>query len=243
MIVLRPTLTVLGALFLTFLIACGAYGLSDVAARHSYDVHTRYRAVRALEVDGGDGDVHLTTAPAGSPVAVVEHITEGLSSPHNQAVLGAGGVLHVSASCSFVFSNSCAASYVIAVPPGVAVDARSGGGDVDAHDLTTTGPLELSSGDGDINALGIRAANVTLQSGNGDVTATLNAAPTRLEATSGNGDVNLAVPNTTYSVHPHAGNGSVSDSTLRIDPRSPRSITASSGNGDVTVRAAGAAGH
>jgi hypothetical protein len=32
----------------------------------------------------------------------------------------------------------------------------------------------------------------------------------------------------------------VSDNTLRIDPTAPRTITASSGNGDVTVKAAGA---
>jgi Histidine kinase len=54
-----------------------------------------------------------------------------------------------------------------------------------------TGPLRLSSGDGDVNALGIRATNVTLQSGNGDVTATFDRAPTRLDASSGNGDVTI----------------------------------------------------
>lgn len=213
-------MTVLGALFLTFLIACGAYGMSDVASRHAFDVHASYRGVRALQVDGGDGDVHLTAAPAGSAVTVVEHVTEGLTSPHNQAVLAAGGVLRLSASCSFVLSNSCAASYTISVPPGVAVHAHSGNGDVDA--------------------VGLSAPTVTLQSGNGDVTATFNQAPTRLEASSGNGDVTLTVPNATYAVHATSGNGSVSDGTLRIDPSAPRTITASSGNGDVTIRAAGA---
>jgi len=221
-IVLRLTLTVLGALLLTFLIACGAWGLSDLAARHSYDVRAGYHGVQSLRVDGGDGDVHLIGAPSGSNVSVVEHVTEGLSSPRRVAVVGAGGVLRLSASCTVVFSNSCGTSFTIAVPPGVAVDAHSGGGDVDAH--------------------GITASDVTLESGNGDVTATLDQAAVRLQASSGNGDVTLTVPNTTYAVHATSGNGSVSDGTLRIDPSARRTIIATSGNGDVTVKAAGAAG-
>lgn len=241
MIVLRLTLTVLGALLLTFLIACGAYGLSDVAARHSFDIRTSYPGVQALQVEGGDGDVHLTAAPAGSAIAVVEHITEGLTSPHSEAVLAADGVLHLSAGCSSVFSNSCGASYSISVPAGVAVDARSADGSVEASNLTTSRALKLRSSNGDVTALGIQAANVTLQSGNGDVAATLDQAPTRLEAGSGNGDVTLTVPNTTYAVHASAGNGTVSDSTLRTDPSSSRTISVSSGNGDVTIRAAGVA--
>ncbi|MBV8221645.1 MAG: DUF4097 family beta strand repeat protein [Solirubrobacterales bacterium] len=238
----RLALTVLGALLLAFVIACGAYGLSDVAARHSFDVRTSYSGVQALEIDGGDGDVHLSTAQAGSAVAVVERVTEGLTSPHSDAVRTAGGVLHLSAACSFVFSNSCGAGYTISVPPGVTVDAHSGGGNVDADNLTTTGPLKLSSGDGDVNALGIHAADVTLQTGNGDVTATLNEVPTGLKASSGNGDVNLTVPNVTYAVHATSGNGTVSDGSLRIDPTARRTITATSDNGDVNIKAAGTAG-
>ncbi len=133
-----------------------------------------------------------------------------------------GGVLRLSADCSFVFSNSCGASYSIEVPAGVTVDAHAGGGDVDAH--------------------GISARSVTLESGDGDVSATLSQAPARLKASSGNGDVTLTVPNMTYAVHASSGNGTVSDNTLRIDPTAPRTITASSGNGDVTVKAAGAIG-
>jgi len=218
----RLALAVLGALLLAFLIACGAYGLSDLAARHSYDVRASYHGVHALRVDGGDGDVHLVGAPSGSAVSVVEHVTEGLSSPSRVARVGAGGVLRLSAACTVVFSNSCGISYTVAVPSGLTVDAHSGGGDVDAR--------------------GIGAGNVTLESGNGDVSATLERAPSRLEAKSGNGDVTLTVPNVTYAVHASSGNGNVSDGSLRIDPSSPRTITATSGNGDVTIKAAGNAG-
>ena len=239
---LRRALSVLGALLLALLIAYGAFELIDLASRHSFDVRASYAGVRSLEVDGDSGDVHLTGAPAGSEVAVVEHVTEGLSAPRREALRGADGALRLTTSCSIVVNNNCSVSYTIAVPPDVAVNAGSGEGDVDANGLSGTGPLKLSSGNGDVNAIAISAGNVTLESGNGDVNATLDRAPTRLDASSGNGDVTLTVPDTTYAVHASSGNGTVSDATLRTDPSSPRTITASSGNGDVTIRAAGAAG-
>lgn len=235
----RLSLTVLGGLLLALLIAYGAYELIDIGSRHSFDVSASYGGVRSLEVDGGTGDVHLTSAAAGSEVLVVEHVTEGLSTPDRRAARGANGALHLSATCSVTISNNCGVSYTIAVPPGVAVTADSGAGDVDARGLSATAPLKLSSGNGDVDAAGIDAANVTLESGNGDVTATFDRAPERVDASSGNGDVTLTVPNATYAVHASSGNGTVSDDTLRIDPSAPRSITASSGNGDVTVQAAG----
>jgi hypothetical protein len=236
---MRRSLTVLGSLLLALVIAYGAFELIDLGSRHSFDVSAGYGGVRSLEVDAGSGDIHLTTGAAGSEVLVAERVTEGLTTPDRKAVRSPGGALRLSASCPIDITNFCRVSYTIRVPPGVAVNAESGNGTVDAQDLSMTRPLKLSSGNGDVNATGIDADNVTLDSGNGDVTATLDRAPTRLDASSGNGDVTLTVPNTTYAVHASSGNGSVSDSTLRIDPSSPRSITASSGNGDVTVRVSG----
>jgi Putative adhesin len=236
---LRRALAALGALVLAFLIAYGAFELINIASRHSFDVRAGYGGIRSLEVDGGSGDVHLTGAAAGSELVVVEHVTEGLTSPSRTAVRGSGAALRLSTSCPVEVSNNCGVNYTIAVPAGVAVTADSGDGNVDARGLSTTGPLKLSSGNGDVNATGIDGGNVTLESGNGNVTATLDRAPTRLDASSGNGDVTLTVPNIAYAVRLSSGNGTVSDDTLRIDPSSPRLITANSGNGNVTVRATG----
>ncbi|HUB05187.1 MAG TPA: DUF4097 family beta strand repeat-containing protein [Solirubrobacteraceae bacterium] len=235
----RRALAALGGLALVWLIGWCAFELIDLVSRHTFDVTTTYAGVRSLEVEGGTGDVHIAGGTAGSGVVVVEQVTEGLTTPHRNAVRGAGGALRLSASCPIGVTNYCRVSYTVTVPPGVSVTADSGAGDVDAHGLTTTAPLKLSSGDGDVDAVGVTAGNVTLESGNGDVTATLDQAPTHLDASSGNGNLNLTVPNATYAVHASSGNGSVSDPTLRIDPSSPRSITASSGNGNVTIHAAG----
>jgi hypothetical protein len=237
----RRAPAVLGGLLLAFIIAWGAFVLLDLASRHSFDVSASYGAVRSLEVAADAGDVRLAVGAPGSDVVVAEHVTEGLITPHREALRGAGGALHLRASCPTGLGSNCGDSYTIAVPPGVAVVAESGDGDVDARGLSTTTRLKLTSGNGDVNALGIRAPTVTLQSGNGNVTATLDRAPTRLDSSSGSGDVKLTVPNTTYAVLATSRNGNVSDATLRIDPSSPRKITASSGNGNVTIRAVGVA--
>jgi hypothetical protein len=241
-VTVRLSLTALGGLLLALLIVYGAFELIDIGSRESFDTSATYGGVRSLEVEGGTGYVHLTGAAPASKLVVVEHVIGALTTPDREAVRGPGGALRLSSSCPVGISNYCQVSYTIAVPPGVAVEVDSGAGDVDARGLSTIAPLKLTSGDGDVNAFGIGAGNVTLQSGNGDVTATLVQAPARLSASSGNGDVTLTVPNTTYAVHATSGNGSVSDSTLRTDPSSPRSIVASSGNGNVTVRAAGRRG-
>jgi hypothetical protein len=147
---MRLSLTVLGGLLLAILIAYGAYELIDIGSRHSFDVATGYGGVRSLRVDGGTGDVHVTAAAAGSEVIVIEHVTEGLSAPDRKAVRGAGGALRLSASCSVTISNNCGVSYTIRVPPGVAVNADSGAGDVDARGLNTSAAVKLSSGNGDV---------------------------------------------------------------------------------------------
>ena len=52
-------------------------------------------------------------------------VTEGLTTPHRNAVRGAGGALRLSASCPIGISNYCGVSYTITVPPGVTVTADS----------------------------------------------------------------------------------------------------------------------
>jgi FAD dependent oxidoreductase TIGR03364 len=57
------------------------------------------------------------------------------------------------------------------------------------------------------------------------------------EASSGAGDIVLTVPNVAYAVTTSSGVGNITDSSLSIDPGSPRRINASAGAGDVTIQA------
>jgi hypothetical protein len=232
---LRVALTVIGAAIVVSLVALGTVTLLDLASRHTFDTHAGYTGVRALYIDDGGGDIALTGAPAGAPVSVTEHVTEGLATPRRRAVRDGAGGLHLTASCPEPLGLECQVTYDVAVPPDVTVSANSGAGDLIAGDIATNSSLKLSSGAGDVHAQRISAPVVRLESGAGDVQAQLSTPARLLTASSGAGDVTLTVPDVTYAVHASSGAGSVSDSSLRTDPSAPRTILASSGAGDVKI--------
>lgn len=227
----RRSLIFAGAVFVVLAVLFGAFNLLALGARHVFAVHSSYTRVRSLAVISGDGDVHLTGAPAGSPVLVVAHVTESFAAPqlvaadmtesfaapHRRALRRSPRALRLTYSCSSALPE-CGVSYDVTVPAGVSVT--------------------VSAGDGTVAATGLTASHISLVSGNGNVRAVLTRPAANLRASSGNGAVTLVVPDVTYAVHASSGNGNVSDGSLTIDPRSPRRIDANSGNGDVTISAA-----
>lgn len=210
---MRRLMIWIGALVVVLAVAAGAFNLLALGARHTFSVRATYAGIRSLVVDSGNGDVHLRTAPAGSPVMLVSYVTEGFSSPHRHASEPRPGQLVLSYSCGTIVD--CSVSYDVTVPAGV--------------------PVTASSGDGDVHATGLDSPRVSLHSGNGDVTASFSHPATSLTASSGDGDVTLIVPDTTYNLHASSGNGNVNDQSISVDDHAPRRIDASSGNGDVTV--------
>ena len=210
---MRRLMIWIGGLFVTLAIAAGAFNLIALAAQHRFSVRTTYAGIHSLTVDSGVGDVHLTAAPAGSPVVLVAHVTEGFGSPHRHVTEPRPGELVIGYSCGTIVD--CSVSYDVSVPAG--------------------SPVTAKSGDGDVDATALDSPKVRLQSGNGDVNGSFSTPPTSLVASSGSGDVTLIVPNTTYALHATSGNGSVNDQSISVDDRAPRRIVASSGNGDVTV--------
>ena len=234
---IRAVLTLVGVIIAGGLVLMGAYTLLDLVSRHTFSTRSTYSGVRSLVVDDESGGVSLTSAPAGAQVVVVEHLTKGLTSPHREVVRGSHGALHLKASCSGFPGPECDVRYVVAVPSGVSVLVNSGAGDISASGLITSASVQLSSGAGEVSVTRISAPQVQLSSGAGDVTAQFTRPAQRLVASSGAGDVHLTVPNFTYAVHASTGAGVVSDATVRTDPGSPRTISATSGAGDVTISA------
>ena len=212
----RRVLAFVAAVIVLLMILAGAFSLLAAGARHTFSVRFSYTGVRSIEVHSGDGDIHLTAVPAGSPVLVVSHVTEDFTAPHQQVLQPPPGALRISYSCGA--SVNCSVSYDITVPAGVPVTANASNGHVDAT--------------------GLDSPQIRVESGNGDVNATLSQPADSLSASSDNGDVTLVVPDVSYAVHASSGNGNVDDQSLSIDPHAPRRIDASSGNGDVTITAA-----
>ena len=232
----RILLALIGALIVIAIVLLGSWTLLDLAARHTFAVRSSFRGVTSLEVDSGSGDVHLSAAPEGSALVVVAHVTEDLTSPHREALRRPGGVLRLTDGCGSILNTQCSVSYDIAVPAGTRVDAGSGAGDVTANGLTTDASVDLHSGAGDVTAVALSAPVIKLSSGAGDVAGQLTRVANSIDASSGAGDVTLTVPNASYAVSAGSGAGTVSDSSLRVDPASPFRISAHSGAGNVTIK-------
>ena len=250
---IRRALLVVAGLVALALVAQGTYHLLDLAARHTTTERASYDGVRALVIEDAS-DVHLTSAPAGAPVQVLAHITEGLRTPSRSAERSADGTLALSASCPGFFGGHCKVSYEVRVPSGTIVRAEADAGDVVAEDLFSANPVELKSSAGDVTAIDVTAPSITLFSSAGDVEArglsadrvdlgssagdvlvSLRTPADRLVADSSAGDVDVLVPDAVYRVDATSSAGDVDASDVRTDPGSARTITAHSSAGDVRV--------
>jgi hypothetical protein len=230
---LRIFLALVGALLTMVLIGIGALLLLDVAARHTSATTTRYANVRRLIVQTGAGDVTLTSAPAGGALVVKTSETMSLFKPRVRAQLAGDGTLRLVASCPNQLG--CGVHYELSVPQDVAIKVSSGFGDIHATGVTSASSIQLGTTAGDINANGLTAADISLSTGVGGLTAVVAEPAHRLSATTVAGDLNLTVPDVTYALHASSGVGHVSDGAVRVDPASPRTITARSSLGNVTI--------
>jgi hypothetical protein len=250
----RVLYRLLGGVAGVALVLWGAWSLLSLAARDEYDVRSSYPDVRSLVVRAGSGKIELRSSPAGTPLTVTEHVVRSFESPTRTNTIS-GHELRLSSECDEEFAGSCNVRYAITVPRGTSVMADSGAGDVVADGVVSSMPVELSSGAGDVVASDVTAPRVKLDSGAGDVIATAlrvpelratsSAGSVRIDfagkpprdvfADSSAGDVSISLPDATYALQASTSAGNVSTGSVRNDPRSPRSVTATSSAGDVVV--------
>jgi hypothetical protein len=202
-----------------------------------------------MEVGSGDITVEPGTGPDTRVTTTGVH---GLTYPTDDEHV-VGQSLVIRSTCGTrIFNDRCNRNYVVRLPSDVAVAATSGQGNVtvtgmdrtiaahsDQGDVTIaggSGTLQASSGQGGVTVSRSSASSVSVQSGQGDVAVDLISPPDHVAASSGQGDVIVELPKgpTSYQVHASSGQGNVSDS-VDDNPASHRVITATSGQGDVTV--------
>ncbi|MCL2464530.1 MAG: DUF4097 family beta strand repeat-containing protein [Micrococcales bacterium] len=116
------------------------------------------------------------------------------------------------------------------------ITARNSSGDVRLTGVT--GELNLTTGSGMITVTDSSANQVTAHDSSGDIRLDLTTDPQTVDAQTSSGQIAVAVPNTpgvAYRLTMHTNSG-LTSGQIRTDPAAARSITATNGSGDVTVR-------
>ena len=153
------------------------------------------RVPGSLTVHTEGGGISVTSAGAtdvdsgGGPVTATR-----ISGPLFVTAEG-GGVTVTSAPAANIDSGGGPVTATRIKGP-LTVSAEGGGVDVDG----VTGTLNVNTGGGPLNAIGVTSAAVTADTENGGVTLDFAAVPTSLMVTTGGGDAVLSVPNAAYAL-------------------------------------------
>jgi hypothetical protein len=190
--------------------------------------------VTSLDVESYGAPVRVT---AGSVRHV--HITETITyDPHDGGppavtLSVSGGRLTLADPVCDVLG--CSVSFVVTVPPAVAVIAATGGGPLHLSGLT--GPLYADTGGGPLVTDNIAAATATIITDGGRAQIGFAAPPDSMFVSTSGGQATLHVPGGPYALNADSDGGPV---LVRIatDPAARRSITVTTGGGPLRIEPA-----
>jgi putative adhesin len=210
---MKKALLIVGVSLLGLLALGGiAYGANQAFSTTNTETTRVSERVRAIVLDVDTGDVELVR---GSQVTV-EQTSEYLISEPDVDSSVENGVLTINGDCGKLFLLDCTTDFRIEVPAGVAVNIRT---DV-----------------GNVTGTALASSDVRVKTDVGDVDVDLTGAPSRFEATTDVGDVELRLPDAAYAVDTDTDVGEIDVSGVVQDDRAPRSVTAKTDVGDVTIQ-------
>ena len=238
------------------------WGVVQAVAQWAHEEHDEHHVfpaegIRLIEVHSANGEVRIVGSEPdeggsrGDEIRVTAHVSEGLrSTGHSERVVGDRLVLE--ATCPLLFSSFCTVIYTVETPPdvdlvvrsdrGATIEGMEGDVDVSADEgsielARLRGAVRADADQGAVRASGLRSAEVDASSDQGEVFLRFLEVPQRVVAESDQGDVEVVVPDgdELYALTTDSDQGNV-DREIRADPRSDRSITATTDQGDVIVR-------
>jgi DUF4097 and DUF4098 domain-containing protein YvlB len=221
----RAVALVVGGVLALLFTVCAGMSLAgwSVGTVHRSEHHVLRGDVKEVRIDGSSGDV--TLVPTTGRDVVVDSRAEGTLWLPKMETRIEGDHVSVRGDCHVVVFGKCGATFVVRVPAGVAVRAKTSSGDVRASGLSGPVNLQVSSGDIDLDAL---SGGTTAHVSSGDITARRLGGPLVLETSSG--DV-TALELLGQIVDAHASSGDVDVDVATV----PRRVSASSSSGDVTI--------
>jgi hypothetical protein len=232
------------------------FGTYQVASAIAHEERTVSDSVAAagltgVDVEGSTGSVRVIGVEDADTINVRSRVSDGLR-PTGYRTFVRDGRLVVRSTCPVYGSSWCSVSSTIEMPSDLALSIQADGGvevsdvhgGVSAHadggSVTATrvsGTLDLSSDQGRVEASGIDADHVVATSDQGRVDLTFTNSPRSVEARSDQGSVTVVLPEEpgiVYATTLETDQGSA-QSLIVQDPRSDRTIIATSDQGDVTV--------
>jgi hypothetical protein len=208
----RPALVLLVAVA-ALLFAAGALTAVSWATSHS-STHTRVLpAGTPLQVTSAGSDVKVVAGDGRQIRLISKERRSALGTPHVH-VRYAGGRLHLDSGCSGadLFGGACSASFVLEVPPAMAVHLSTAAGDV--HVDSPARDIEVTTSSGDVH---VRATDPGL---------------VRVRVSSG--DVHVDVPDRAYAVQTRVTSGD-RHVDVHEDPQSRRTLVVDATSGDVHI--------
>jgi hypothetical protein len=232
------------------------FGTYEVASAIAHEERTVSDSVPAagltgVDVEGSTGSVHVIGVEDSNTVNVRSRVSDGLRRTGYRTFVRDGRLV-VRSTCPVYGSSWCSVSSTIEMPSDLGLSIQADGGvevsdvhgGVSAHadggSVTATrvsGTLDLSSDQGRVEASGIDADHVVATSDQGRVDLTFTNSPRSVEARSDQGSVTVVLPEEpgiVYATTLETDQGSA-QSLIVQDPRSDRTIIATSDQGDVTV--------
>lgn len=164
----------------------------------------------------------------------------------------AGDRLTLATDCGTLIGG-CAVRYQVLVPRGLAVGIEGDNGTISATGFSAalrirtsngaisvdgaTGPLDLRSENGGLRSTATRSPQVSATSESGKVDLSFAAGPRQVTVTTENGEVKVTVPRAPYKVSTTTDSGDVR-TDIPEDASAPRSITARTDSGAITLNTA-----
>jgi hypothetical protein len=252
----RGAWKVIGGIAAAVLLVFGGIQVVVQLAHEEYTVVEEVPAadVAMLDVRNDAGSVIVRGSDRNSEtITVTARVSHGLRrTGHRQSLQGERLVLE--STCPAIFTSFCDVRYTVDVPTDIDVVVRGASGSIVVSDVN--GDVDLDTDSGGIDVARVEGGLLRMDSDAGSVTATAVGSPD-VEATSDEGGVYVAfteAPDAVwadsdaggveivlprgeeeYGVEADSNAGGV-DITVDQDPSSPRTITATSDAGGVTVR-------
>lgn len=192
------------------------------------------RPVTSLDVQSYGAPV-MVMAGTVRQVLVIETIEYDPREGHPPGVtrsLSGGRLTLADPSCTV---SACSVSYIVIVPPDVAVTAATGGGLL--HLIGLTGSVYADTGGGPLVTDDIAASKATIITDGGTAQLGFAAPPVAVFVSTSGGLATLVVPGGPYALHADSDGGRM---FVRIatDPAARRSITVTTGGGPLQIEPA-----